>query len=386
MGILNFADTAAMHNFFIATARSLDLKAAVHKRLGFRRSHTCTNRRHYINESEGACFEACSGCRKPLCARCFRMTRPSRNLCNSCWQDQVAVNRKEVKAAEEKLQAGKFTVSRDFVNQHYHSGSHASSSSSPPPPLPPATVGGASSQRGKRYSSNSMGDGPSPLPPPPPAAAAATALSPAGPKAMSSQGGAPFVGRRRRSRGVKRKRNNKPAGPPPYPKHLWYSRYFSSDIYAPAKIQVTPSLLLCTLFPIWAHCLVNPLIKRNVEERKVFGPGSWQVGWGEFQWMLIAAGAKHPRWTKDISYIDAALKRSIDVADRSPCGITRSTFLATGKVLGLALFQRPRTATTSDGSCSSEDDEYIGSSEDDTYIDGDRISVHARCCARQACV
>ena len=94
----------------------------------------------------------------------------------------------------------------------------------------------------------------------------------------------------------------------------------------------------------------------------MFGPGSWQVGWGEFQWMLIAAGAKHPRG-QDITYIDAALKKPCGITRGTylpmGCGITRATFLPMGKVLGLALFQRPHTATTFDKGCTSSDGEYI---------------------------
>tara|TARA_B110000902_G_scaffold206229_1_gene234948 strand:- start:2633 stop:3361 length:729 start_codon:yes stop_codon:yes gene_type:complete len=162
------------------------------------------------------------------------------------------------------------------------------------------------------------------------------------------------VTKRRRSRGRKRNRNNNinnaTTGKHPYPEHFWSIKFFSTDIYAPSKRLITPSLLVCTLYPIWAHCLVNPLIKRDVEERKVDGSGSWQQSWGEFQWMLIAAGAKHPSWDSDCAYIDAALGHS--------CGISRKTFLPTGKILGLALVRRPRTATSFDeeGSSSSDGD------------------------------
>jgi hypothetical protein len=128
---------------------------------------------------------------------------------------------------------------------------------------------------------------------------------------------------------------------------------------------------------------MNPLIKRNVEERKVFGPGSWQVGWGEFQWMLIAAGAQHPR-DKDLNYIDAALKKPCGITRGTfrpmGSGITRGTFLPTGKVLGLALFQRPPPATTFEKGCASSDGEYIDGdcSSDGEYIDGDSLALITR--------
>ena len=61
-----------------------------------------------------------------------------------------------------------------------------------------------------------------------------------------------------------------------------------------------------------------------------------------------SAGAKHPSWDSDCAYIDAALGHS--------CGISRKTFLPTGKILGLALVRRPRTATSFDEEGSSSSD------------------------------